>query len=119
MGWPRIPTKQIFSDTVRFRSQAWTSDSVAGRQPTPGPWGRSVRCSVSAASAQEVTIHSSEQLTVSHVVTLDGTNYSGLKIRDQALWDERDSILTIVAIEPAGDRSGRIWNLYCEERPRS
>ena len=114
MGWPAIPPL-IYTDAVAPRSVTWaTKDRAGGRVPTPGAWGAPVACSVSAASASAVQIHSRDGFVVSHVVTCDSRlgNY-----RDQLQWQETGAILTITAVEPAGDGTGRIWNFYCDERP--
>ena len=113
MPWPKIPTL-VFTDLVKARSVAWSKDRAGGRLPTPGSWGQSIPCSVSAASAAAVQIHSRDGFVVTHVVTCLGRlgNY-----RDQLQWQETGAILTITAVEPAGDGMGRIWNHYTDERP--
>lgn len=113
MGWPDIPDI-IYTDAVCVRTATWSQDHAKGRQPTYGPWGQPMECSVSAASASSSAQHSRESMVVSHVVTADD-RYG--YIRDQLQWQETGAILTIVAVEPAGDGNGRIWNHYCEERP--
>lgn len=113
MPWPKIPPL-IYTDSVKARTATWSKDAAGGRVPTYGAWGGSVACSVSAVTATEVAIHGRESAMVSHVVTCnDRLGY----LRDQLQWQETGAILTIVAVEPAGDGCGRIWNHYCEERP--
>ncbi len=114
MAWPHIPNL-IYTDAVRVRTVTWpTKDAAGGRVPTTGGWGEAVLCSVSAASAQDVELHSRENMVVSHVVTSNGRlGY----LRDQLQWQETGAILTISAVEPAGDGTGRIYNHYCDERP--
>lgn len=114
MPWPAIPTL-IYTDAVSPRAVSWaTKDRAGGRVPTPGSWGPAVACSVSAASAAAVQIHSRDGFVVTHVVTCNDRlgNY-----RDQLRWEETGAILTITAVEPAGDGTGRIWNHYADERP--
>ena len=114
MAWPIIPPL-IYTDEVKARASTWgTKDAAAGRTVTYGAWGNVVACSVSAASASQIQVHSRESMIVSHVVTCnDRLGY----LRDQLQWQETGAILTIVSVEPAGDGTGRIWNHYCEERP--
>ncbi len=90
-------------------------DKAGGRSSITSDWGGAAfPCSVSAASATQQAQHSREGMIVSHVVTCnDRLGY----LRDQLMWMETLAILTIVAVEPAGDGTGRIWNHYCEERP--
>ena len=113
MAWPGIPPL-IYTDSVKARSATWGKDAAGGRVPTYGSWGSAVDCSVSAASAIQVQQHSRDGMVVSHVVT---ANTRLGYLRDQLQWQETDAILTIVAVEPAGDGTGRIWNHYAEERP--
>lgn len=114
MPWPAIPPL-IFTDFVRARAVAWAmKDSAGGRLPTPSAWGSPVACSVSAAGANDVAVHSRENMVVTHVVTCKSRLGH---LRDQLQWQETMAILTIVGVEPAGDGTGRIWNHYCEERP--
>ena len=114
MGWPTIPPL-IFTDSVKVRTVTWEGkDAAGGRMPTVGAWGSEHECSVSAAGANDVAIHSRENMVVTHVVTcLDRLG----SLRDQLQWQETGAILTIQGVEPAGDGTGRIWNHYCEERP--
>lgn len=113
MSWPSIPPL-IYTDTVKARTTTWTKDRAGGRVSTAGDWGQPIPCLVTAASAQQVQIHSREGMVVSHVVTCnDRLGY----LRDQLQWQETSATLTITAVEPAGDGTGRIWNHYCEERP--
>jgi len=113
MPWPRIPTL-VFTDSVRFRSSSWTKDQAGGRVLAEGPWGPIVSCSVAAAGATDVELHSREGMVVSHVVT---TIFRLGYLRDQLWWQETGAILTVMGVEPAGDGRGRVWNHYCEERP--
>lgn len=114
MPWPSIPSL-IYTDSVKVRTVTWSKDHAGGRQPVNGAWsGKVFPCSVSAASASQQVQHSREGMVVSHVVTSDARlGY----LRDQFQWQETGAILTIVAVEPAGDGTGRIWNHYVQELP--
>ena len=113
MAWPTIPAL-IYSDSVRARTASWSQDPSKGRLASYGAWGRPAPCSVVAASSEEAAAHSRESMVVSHKVVCD-TRLGYL--RDQLLWDETGATLTIVSVQPAGDRTGRIWEHFCEERP--
>ena len=113
MPWPGIPPL-VYTDSVKARAATWSKDAAGGRVPTYGAWGGSVACSVSAASAVQAQQHSRENMIVSHVVT---SNARLGYLRDQLLWAETGAILTINAVEPAGDGTGRVWNHYAQEIP--
>ena len=115
MAWPRIPSL-IYTDQVAVKPViSWGKDAAGGRVPTYATsWSVPYDCSVSAAGANDVAIHSRENMVVTHVVTCNSRlGY----IRDQLQWQETGAILTVIGVEPAGDAEGRIWNHYCEERP--
>ena len=111
MAWPLIPDL-IFTDSVTHLATTHGKDAAGGKTRTSATSGSSYRCAVMAASASDTAQHSQDGYLVSHVVTCE-TKIG--RAQDILVWAETGSRLRVLAIEPAGDGNGRIWNHYCEE----
>jgi hypothetical protein len=113
MGWPAIP-KLLFTDSVTLYATTHGKDVAGGKTQSNLTRGGTYACAVMAASANDQAAHSRETQIISHVVT--AVSQIG-RYQDVLIWNETGASLTIVAIEPAGDGRGRIYNHYCEEHP--